>query len=167
MTTGSAADTVIWYTGETGTDPARATASARIDPSIVVGYGVRGNEDGLRRALQNIATLAAVTVSPTDPNGGDLSTALNLRLTANLVGSAGDQTIADIQTDLAGAQVSLNAAKTRHQQQNATLGDFLEQIEGVSNEEVGAAILMLQTRLEASMQVTSMLYRTSLVNYLN
>jgi flagellin-like hook-associated protein FlgL len=166
MTTGSSADTVIWYTGETGSDSARSTATARIDPALVVGYGVRGNEDGLRNVIQNIATLAAVTVSPTDPNGADLSTALNQRLTANLTGSPGDQTIADIQTDLAGAQVSLNAAKTRHQQQNATLGDFLEQIEGVSNEEVGASILTLQTRLQASMQVTSLLYQTSLVNYL-
>lgn len=167
MTTGSSADTVIWYTGETGLDSPRSTANARIDPSLVVGYGVRGNEQGIRTIVQNLATLAAVTISSIDPNGVDLSSALNQRVTANLNGSAGVQTVADIQADLAGAQVSIKAALTRHQQQNATLGDYLDQIEGVSNEEVGAKILLLQTRLEASMQVTAMMYQTSLVNYIN
>ena len=93
--------------------------------------------------MQNIATLAAVTVSPTDPNAADLSAALNQRLTANLDGQPGAQTITDIETDLAGAQTSLKAAQDRHQQTSATLSDFLSQIEGVSNEQVGADILSL------------------------
>ena len=166
MTTGSSADTVIWYTGETGSDSARATATARIDPTLAVGYGVRGNEQGLRSIVQNLATLAAVTIAPSNPNGGDLSSALNGRLTQNLTGSPGAQTVASIQTDLAGAQVSIKAAQDRHQQQTATLSDYLQQIEGVSNEDVGAQILALQTRLQASMQITSMMYQTSLVNYI-
>ena len=166
MTTGSSADTVIWYTGETGTDRARSSATARIDPRLAVGYGVRGNEVGIRTIIQNLATLAAVTISPTDPNSGELSTALNRRLTTNLSGSPGVQSVADIRTDLASAQVSIKAAKDRHQQQTATLADYLQQIEGVSNEDVGAQILTLQTRLQASMQVTSMMYQTSLVNFM-
>lgn len=166
MTTGSSADTVIWYTGETGTDSARSTATARIDPTLVVGYGMRANETGLRTIVQNLATLAAVTVSASDPNGADLSAALNQRLTTNLTGSPGVQSVADIETDLAGAQISVKAAQTRHQQQNATMTDFLQSIEGVSNEEVGAQILTLQTRLQASMQVTALMYQTSLVNYM-
>lgn len=166
MTAGSASDTVIWYTGETGTDPARATATARIDQSLVVAYGVRGNEEGLRNLVKNVATLAAVTVSSTDPNAADLSQALNQRLTASLNGSAGTQSVNDIAAELAGAQTSINAAKNRHQQTAATLGDFLQQVTGVTNEEVGAQILTLQTRMQASMQTTAMLFQTSLVNYL-
>jgi hypothetical protein len=166
MTTGSSADTVIWYTGETGTDSARSTATARIDPSLVVGYGMRANETGFRTIIENLATLAVVTVSSSDPNAADLSAALNQRLTTNLAGSAGVQSVADIQTELAGAQISVKAAQTRHQQQNATMLDFLQAIEGVSNEAVGAQILTLQTRLQASMQVTALMYQTSLVNYM-
>ena len=166
MTAGSTANTVIWYTGETGSDPARATASARVGQSMVVDYGARANEDGIRTVMQNVATLAAVTVSPTDPNAADLSAALHQRLTANLSGTAGVQSIADIQTQLAGAQVSLNAARSRNQQTTGTLSDFLQQIQGVSNEEVGSQILALQTRMQASMQTTAMLFQTSLVNYL-
>ena len=51
-------------------------------------------------------------------------------------------------------------------QATATLNDYLQQIEGVSNEEVGSEILALQTRMQASMQTTAILFQTSLVNYL-
>ena len=50
MIAGTAANTVIWYTGETGSDPARSTATARIDQSLAVSYGARANEDGIRDA---------------------------------------------------------------------------------------------------------------------
>jgi hypothetical protein len=43
---------------------------------------------------------------------------------------------------------------------------MLQQIEGVSNEDVAAKIMALQTRLQASLQTTSLLYKTSLVDYL-
>jgi flagellar hook-associated protein 3 FlgL len=165
MTPGTAANTVIWYTGEPGTDPARSTATARIDQSLSVSYGARANENGIRTLVQNVATLAAVQISPSNPNGVGLSSALDQRLTVNL-GAPGTQTIADIETDLATAQTSLTAAKSRHQQTSTTLNSFLQQIDGVSNEEVGAQLLTLQTRMQASMQVTSMLFQTSLVNYL-
>ena len=41
---GTSANTVSWYTGENGTDPARGTAVARVDQSINVQYGARANE---------------------------------------------------------------------------------------------------------------------------
>ena len=166
LTAGSATNTVIWYTGEAGSDPARNTATAHPDQSLVVGYGARANEVGIRSLLQNIATLAAVTVSSSALNATDLSLALNQRLTANLTGSTGAQSLTDIETEIAGAQVSLNAAKTRHQQTSATLGDYLQQIEGISNEDVASQILALQTRMQASMQTTARMFQISLVNYL-
>ena len=166
MTAGTAVNTVIWYTGEAGGDPARSTATARIDPSLAVSYGARANEDGIRTLVQSLATRAAVLVPSTDPNAADLNSALNRRLTANLSGSSGSQTVADIEIDLASAQSSLKAATSRHQQTAATLNDYLQQIEGVSNEQVGSEILTLQTRMQASMQTTAMLFQTSLVNYL-
>jgi flagellar hook-associated protein 3 FlgL len=166
LVAGTTANSVIWYTGEAGSDPARATATARIDQSLVVSYGARANEDGIRTLVQNFATLAAVTVSPSNPNATALSTALHQRLTANLSTPAGTQTVADIETELASAQTAMSTAKSRHQQTTATLSDFLQQIEGVSNEDVASQILALQTRMQASMQTTAMLFKTSLVNYL-
>lgn len=163
---GTTANTVIWYTGELGSDPARSTATARIDQSLVVSYGARANEVAIRSLVQNMANLAAVTISTSDPNADSLSAALNQRLITNLTPGAGVQTIRDIETDLANAQVSLSAARSRHQQTNATLSDFLQEIQGVTNEEVGAQILALQTRMQASMQTTALLFQTSLVNYI-
>jgi hypothetical protein len=115
--------------------------------------------------VQNVATLAAVTISQTDPNAVALSSELDQRLTVNLA-APGVQSITDIESDLASAQTSLQAAKSRHQQASLTLNDFLQQIEGVSNEDVGAQLLTLQTRMQASMQITSMLSQLSLVNFL-
>lgn len=166
LVAGTTANTVIWYTGETGSDPARSTATARIDQSLVVSYGARADEDAIRTLVQNFGTLAAMTISPSDPNAADLSAALHQRLAANLAAPPGTQTITDIETELANAQTSMSAAKSRHQQTTATLSDFLQQIVGVSNEDVGARILALQTRMQASMQTTALLFQTSLVNYL-
>src|SRR5207237_622298 len=64
---GTSANTVIWYQGESGTDPARGTAVAQIDTGISVQYGARANEQALRTQLQNVAVFAAVTTSATNP----------------------------------------------------------------------------------------------------
>ena len=164
---GTQADTVSWYTGEDGTDAARGTATATIDPSITVSYGMRANEQGLRSIVQNLATLAVVTFAQ---SGSERcrrrATALSQRVGTNLDAPAGSQTIADIQADLAGAQTTLAAAADRHAQTTATLSDMLDQIEGVPQEQVAAQILALQTQMQASLQTTALLLKTSLVNYL-
>src|SRR5262249_24269127 len=101
---GTSADTVMWYTGEDGPHPARGTATARIDTQISVSYGLRANEQGLRWVLQNVASLAAVTYSQTDPNAQARANALNQRINSNLNVPAGTQTIESIVTELSGAQ---------------------------------------------------------------
>ena len=84
MVAGTAADTVIWYTGETGTDPARSTATAKYRP-VPVRFIWRPRQRRCHSDLvQNVATLAAVTISPTDPNGVALSSELDQRLDGNL-----------------------------------------------------------------------------------
>ena len=57
-------------------------------------------------------------------------------------------------------------AKERQQQRKMTLEDLLQGIEQAPQEEVAAQILALQTRLQASLQTTAMLYQLSIVNYL-
>jgi flagellar hook-associated protein 3 FlgL len=163
---GTAANTVSWYIGEAGPDPARTTATVRVDPSISVSYGLRANEEGIRWVVQNIAALAAMSFSPSDPNASARSAALNQRVAPALDVPAGTQKVTDIETELAGAQTTLATASDRHRQTKSALEDMLNQIEGVSNEEVGTKIMTLQTRLQASLQTTALLYRTSLVNYI-
>ena len=163
---GTQADTVFWYTGEAGSQPARTTASARIDQSITVDYGLRANEEGIRRQLQSAAALAAISLPGGDADSESRATALSSRLRAALDVPPGAQSVENIQTELAGAQVSLDAAKQRHQQTDATLRDLLQEVEGITNEEVAAQILALQTSLQASLQTTAKLYQMSILNYI-
>jgi hypothetical protein len=60
----------------------------------------------------------------------------------------------------------MQSASDRQQQRKSTLQGMLEGIEGVSQEQVASQILALQTRLQASLQTTAMLYQISIVNYL-
>lgn len=163
---GTTSNTISWYTGESGTDPARGTAIARVDQSITVQYGARADEQALRWQLQNIAAFAAVTTSPTDPNASAQITALNERIAANLSPQQGQQTIQDMSADFAGAQTAMKAASDRQAQTKTMMQTMLDSIEGVSNEEVTTQILTLQTNLQASYQTTAMLFQTSLLKYL-
>ncbi|MEW6643597.1 MAG: flagellar biosynthesis protein FlgL [Pseudomonadota bacterium] len=163
---GTAANTLSWYTGETGTDPSRGTATARIDDSITVQYGARANEQAITWQLQNIAAFAAVTTSTTDPNANAQVTALNQRIAQNLSTQTGQQTIQDIEADLAGAQTAMKSASDRQAQTKSTAQTMLDSIEGISQNEVATKILSLQTSLSASYQTTAMLYQTTLLKYL-
>lgn len=166
LVNGTSANTVSWYTGDNGTDPARSTAVARVDPSITVSYGVRANEQAIRSAIANVAVFASMSFSASDPNATARYQALTQRLGTSLDGPPGTQQISDIQTQLAGAQTTMNDAKDRHQQTTSTLQDMLQQIETAPQEQVAAQILALQTSLQASLQTTAKLYQLSLVNYL-
>ena len=166
LVNGSAADTVMWYTGGTTAGSIRSTATAQIDQSITVSYGTQANEQGIRWVLQNIATLAATTYSPADPNASAAVAALNNRVNANLGVPPGTQSIQNIEADLAGAQSSMKSATDRQQQTTSTLTDLLQKISTVPQEQVGAQILAMQTSLQASLQVTAMLSKISLINYL-
>lgn len=166
LVAGTPANTVSWYTGETGADPARGTAVARIDEAITVQYGARANEQGLRWQVQIVATYAAVTTSTADPNARDQVQALNDRTAANLAPQFGQQSIQDIQSELAGVQGAMDAAADRQTLTTTMTQTMLDGVEGIVNEEVIAQILALQTNLQASYQVTSMLYQTSLVKFI-
>jgi flagellin-like hook-associated protein FlgL len=163
---GTAANTVSWYQGETGTDSARGTAVAQIDQSITVQYGARADEQALRSQLQTVAVFAAVTVSATDPNANAQIAALNQRVAQNLATVPGTQTIQDIQADFAGAQASIKSTTDRQAQTKAITQTMLDSIEGINNDEVATKILALQTALQASYQTTASLYQLSLTKYL-
>lgn len=163
---GTPANTVSWYNGETGPDPARGTAVARIDQSIAVQYGARADEQALRWQLQIVAAYAAVTTVSTDPNAGGQVQALNERVAGSLAPQFGQQSIQDIQSEFAGAQGAMKAATDRQALTKTMTQTMLDSIEGVSNEEVIAKILALQTNLQASYQTTAILYQTSLLKYI-
>jgi flagellar hook-associated protein 3 FlgL len=163
---GTPANTVSWYIGENGATLTRQTATARIDPAIVVAYGLRANEQGIAWIVQQVATLAATTYLPTDPNAQASYAALNQRLNTTLAVPQGTQKIEDISSSLASAQAAMETAKDRHRQADKQLTDMLQSIEAIDPNLVGAQILTVQTNLQASLQTTAMLSQLSLVNVL-
>ncbi len=116
--------------------------------------------------VQQTAVYAAVSTSPTGTNSGAQVAALSQRIAANLTAQPGQQTISDIQTDFANAQTTMKDAGARQTQTKAALQSLVDQTEGISQNEVAAQILQLQTNLQASYQTTSMLSQLSLVKYL-
>lgn len=163
---GTQTDTVFWYTGESGSDPARGTAVAGIDQSISVQYGARANEDAFVTALKNIAVYAAVTTNASNPNANGQLTALDSRIVDNLAVHTGKQSIQDIQADFAGAQTAIATTKARQTQTGSIAQSMLDSIQGINDNEVATKIMALQTSLQASYQTTASLYQLSLLKYL-
>jgi len=163
---GTPTNTVSWYTGESGSDPARGTAVVGIDQSISIQYGARANEDAFVTQLKNVAVYAAVTTNPSDPNANGQLTALNSRIVDNLAVKPGQQSIQDIQADFAGAQAALKTAKDRQTQTSSIAQSMLDSIQGIDDNEVATKILALQTSLQASYQTTASLYQMSLLKFL-
>jgi flagellar hook-associated protein 3 FlgL len=166
LVSGTPANTISWYTGEAGPGSARATATARIDQSATVQYGIRANERAIRSQLQTLAVFAAVTTSPTNPNAALQVQALSQRVAQNLAPQTGKQTIQDIQSDLSTAQMTMKNATSRQKLTQGMLQGIVDQAESVSSDQVASQILALQTSLQASYQTTSMLAQLTLVKYL-
>jgi flagellin-like hook-associated protein FlgL len=159
------ANTVAWYTGNSGSNP-RASSTARIDPSITVQYGAQANEQAIRSQLEGVAVFAAVTTSPTGANSAAQVAALSDRTATNLTPQPGQQTISDIQTDFAAAQGIMKDASARQTQTQTMLQNVVDQTETVSTQQVASQILALQTALSASYQTTSMLSGLTLTRFL-
>jgi flagellar hook-associated protein 3 FlgL len=165
------ANTVAWYTGNSSSGSARSTASVQIDTSQSVQFGAQANETAIRTLVQQTAVYAAVSALPSasDPTGQIAAKqigALSQRIATNMTPQLGQQTISDIQTDFANAQTTMKDAGARQTQAKAALQSMVDQTEGISQNEVAAQILQLQTNLQASYQTTSMLSQLSLVKFL-
>jgi flagellar hook-associated protein 3 FlgL len=160
------ANTVGWYTGNSGPGPARATSTVRVDSSQVVQFGAQANEPAIRQQLQAIAVYAAVSVPPGATNSPAAVAALSERTAANLTSQVGQQRISDIQTDFAAAQNAMKDATARQTQAKTALQNLIDQTEGISQDEVASQLLALQNSLQASYQATSMLAQLSLTKFL-
>src|SRR5271169_882216 len=159
------ANTVVWYTGNSSPSP-RASSTARIDSSITVQYGAQANEQAIRSQLEGVAVFAAVTTSPTGANSAAQVAALSERTATNLTPQPGQQSISDIQTDFANAQIMMKAASGRQSQTQTMLQNIVDQTETVSTQQVASEILALQTTLSASYQTTSILAGLTLTKFL-
>ena len=161
-----AANTVAWYTGNSGPGTARSTATVQVDSAQTVQFGAQANEQAIRNALQQVAVYAAVTIPPAGANAAGQAAALSQRIAANMTPQTGQQTISDIQTDFATAQLTMKDAQARQTQAQTALQNLISDTEGINQNEIASEILQLQTNLQASYQTTSMLSQLSLTKFL-
>jgi flagellar hook-associated protein 3 FlgL len=166
LVAGTSANTVQWYTGNSGPGSARSSSTARIDSAITVQYGAQANESAIRSQLQSIAVFAAFTASPTGGNSAAQISALSQSIATNLTPQAGQQTIEDIQSQFAQAQTVMQDTSARQAQSQTMLQDMVDNTETVSTQTVASEILALQTSLQASYQTTSMMSQLTLTKYL-
>ncbi|CAO4138963.1 Flagellin [Methylorubrum thiocyanatum] len=160
------AKTVIWYKGDTASDP-RASATVQAGASRTVAIGAQANEEAIRRTLAGLAAVAAESFTTAT---GTVDTArfeaVSGRAASLLTASEGQQSLEQLGTDFGLAASSMANAKSVANTTKATLQDSLDGVDTVSTEEVAAKLLSLQTQLQASYKVTSILSEMSLVNYL-
>jgi flagellar hook-associated protein 3 FlgL len=79
---------------------------------------------------------------------------------------SGVQRLEAIQTEIAGAKLAADAAGERLADRKPVLQGMLEEIESISMEEVGAMLLQLNTRYQATLQTTAMLSQFTLLDYI-
>jgi flagellar hook-associated protein 3 FlgL len=127
---------------------------------------MRANEEAIRSQLKTLAVFAAVTTSPTNQYAVGQVAALSQRVAQNLAKQPGQQTIQDIQSDLATAQMTMKNASARQTQAQGMLQGIVDQAETVSPDQAASQLLALQTSLQASYQTTAMLSQLSLTKFL-
>jgi flagellin-like hook-associated protein FlgL len=166
LVAGTPANTVFWYTGESGATPPRQTATAQVGPGTTIAYGMRASEQAISTLVANVAALAATTYAPGNANAQASYDALSQKVTANLDPQSGVQQVSDIAADLANAQTTMSNAGTLNTQTQSTLTDMMQNIDGVNQSQIGEQILTIQNSLSASLSVTARLAQLSLVNFL-
>ena len=160
--------TVIWYTGDdTSSDP-RATATVQVGSDYKLNIGAQANEAPIRAILAGIAQVAAQSFTTPAVGSSDEARyfAVSDRARSLLTVSGGEEGLTGIASDLSLAAKTMSDTKTQNRSSRAALQDSLDGVDTVSTEDVTAKLLALQTQLQASYQVTSMLSKLTLVNYL-
>ena len=160
------ANTVSWYTGNSGPGSALSSATAQIDTGITIQYGAQANESAIRSQLQSLAVYSAFTTPATGTNSAAQIAALGQSIATNLTPQPGQQTIEEIQSQFAAAQTVMTDTSARQAQSQTMLQNMVTNTETVSTQTVASEILALQTDLQASYQTTSMLSQLTLTKYL-
>lgn len=159
--------TVIWYQGDASSSSALSTQTVQVSATNSIGVGARANDPGIQSLLAGLATVAISLPNSSDTNASAIYSAVTSQAQALLTPTGTNPNVQDTVTalSLASSQLS-NAASTNTTIQN-TLQTTLNGIEQAPTQEVVAKLLDMQTRLQASYQITSSLSKLSLVNYLS
>jgi len=158
----------LYTTARVAEGNARESVSAQVDESTRVNYGVQATETGLLKMVRTLASMTVETYPSGDATSRGRFDAMASRQQTEMsesFNSAGGS-VEIITMELGIALSTAKQAQSRHTAYTAQLENILSDVETVSQEEVAVEILALQTRLQASYQVTAMVSQLSLVNFL-
>jgi flagellin-like hook-associated protein FlgL len=146
----------------------RQSVTAQVDDSTKVNYGMQANESGLLRMVRTFASMSIQTYPGDTKESRGLFDAMATRQQSEMSESHNSEkgSIEIMTMELGVAHGTLQNSKERHTDYKAQLDNLLSDVETVSKEDVAMEILALQTRLQASYQVTSMVSKLSLVNFI-
>ncbi len=155
--------TVLWYRGEPSSVDPRNSIVVRTGEASALAIGARANEEPLRAALVGSA---AIVVS--DLKAGTTETAERWKALATRSVSVmpSREAMEDMSNEFGLAQKALSETQAENKANRAIHQSHLAHLESASTETVIAELLSLQNRLQASYQVTAMISKLSLVNYL-
>lgn len=161
-------NTVVWYTGEIADNNPRLSATAQVDDSTKVGYGVRANEQGLLDMVRTLASMSVQEYRTSDPTSKGRFSAMVERQMDNMSTDTAtdDGSVERIALELGVTKATVGRAAQRNVAFSGQLQSLLSEVETVSMEETVMQLLALKTRLEASYQTTAQVANLSLVNYL-
>jgi flagellin-like hook-associated protein FlgL len=168
---GTDLNTVGWYKGENTAAPGpgwspRQDMTTKVDSAVEVRYGMRANEEAFSWNVRQMAILTVADVSGGTASDKAYYSELVDRLRTNLSPPPGVQSLANVGMELASANQVADQAAERHKLNAGTYTTFVEGVEGIDQNEVAAKLVALQTRMQASYQATSILYKMSLTDYM-
>jgi flagellar hook-associated protein 3 FlgL len=166
LVAGTAANTVIWYSGDDTSAP-RDAAQARVDETEAVKLGAQANEPGIVRALASLGAFAVSVMSGSPDVKADRYQELSSRFQSSTATTQdGTPSIQAIQVEIGMANAQAAAAGDRHKSTKAVLNGALGDIQNTSTEQAAAQLLSIQTTLQASYQATAMIAKLRLTDYL-
>ncbi len=155
-------------TADLGLNPglsASGQVTVRIAETTEIDYTVRADVDGFQQIIQALGFMANMQA----PGSGDIPTAQDLDdVVQNILGiaRAGVEKLDAAATRLGGNFNLLNAVQSTHERDTATLQGLVGKAENADTTDVVTQIQALQTQLQASYEVTSIVNKLSLVNFL-
>ena len=146
----------------------RQSVSAQVDDSSRTNYGLQANESGFLALMRTFGSMAIETYPDSDPTSKGRFDAMATRQASALSEQHNSQrgSIEIVTMELAVAKSTNQNAVARHVDYKSQLENLLSDVETVSEETTAMEILALQTRMQASYQVTAMVSKLSLANYL-
>lgn len=139
--------------------------TARVDDNLDIDYTVKGDSSGMQGLLRSLTMIANLSI----PGGGDVATQAQFdTVMQHLLGTTQDAVgqINDMAANLSGKFNLLKSLKDSHQ---SDLNLVQSQADTLENADPATALTQmqaLQTQLTASYQVTNIVSKMSLTNYI-